>query len=73
MRTISVCFDDQVVGQALHVGQRAAPKRVLHREPDRRARDVHAQVELRPPLCALLPDQDVREHGDDQDHRHEQE
>ena len=66
-------LDDQVVGQTLHVGQRAASKRVFHREPDRRARDAHAQIELRPPLAALFLDQDVCEDSDDQDHRHEEE
>ena len=64
---------DQVVGETLHVGRRATAKRVLHRESDRRARDAHAQVELRPPLGALFPDQDVCEEGDDQHHRHEEE
>ncbi len=63
----------QIVGQTRRVSRRAAAKRVLHREPDRRAGDAHAQVELRPPLGALFPDQEVREDGDDQHHRQEEE
>ena len=64
---------DQVVGQALDVGQRAAPERVLDGKPDRRTRDAHPQIELGPPLRALFADEEVREECHDQNHRHEEE
>jgi hypothetical protein len=64
--------DDQVIDEPPDVGERPGPERVLHREPDGRARDADAQVELGPSLCSLLSHQDVGEHDDDQDHRHEQ-
>ena len=61
-------LDDQVLGQALDVGQRAAPERVLHGEPYRGTGHVHSKIEVRSPLCALLPETDVRGGGDDEDH-----
>ena len=45
---------DQVGGEPLDVGERVGSKPVLHGEPDRRARDADALIELRPPLLALL-------------------
>jgi hypothetical protein len=63
---------DQVLRQALDLRQRASPERVLHRQPDGRARDVHAQVELGSPLRALFADEQVREDRDDQHHRHQE-
>jgi hypothetical protein len=63
---------DQVLRQALDFRQLAGAERILDRQPDRRARDVHAQVELRSPLRALFADEEEREARDDQHHRHEE-
>ena len=63
---------DQVFRQALDFRRPAGPERVLDGQPDCRARDVHAQVELRSPLPALFADEEEREDRDDQHHRHEE-